>query len=61
MHGTYIGNEEQFQGRSAILRGCDQDVVQAQFDEGKTWETHSWITFLKSDWYIDEDTSQVQE
>ena len=53
-NGTYIGPEEQFKGRRANL-GVYGDIVRAQFDEGKLWETHSRINFPIQDWDIEED------
>jgi hypothetical protein len=55
--GTYIGPEEQFKGRTALLTfqtfGRDNNIVTAQFNEGKQWETHSQLHFEESDWEIE--------
>lgn len=52
--GTYIGPEKQFKGRVALIRVISEGFVQAQFDEGKCWETNSWLSFDRRDWDIDD-------
>ena len=56
MSGIYIGVEDQFRGRRAMLIQF-KTYIQAQFNEGKLWETHSWLLFQPSDWEIDVDNS----
>ncbi len=51
--GEYVGHEEQFQGRRALLRLYKGGVLLAQFNEGEIWETHSWLTFDESEWSFD--------
>ena len=48
--GTYVGPEEQFKGRRALLEWHQGGIIRAQFNEGETWETHSWLTFSDTDW-----------
>ena len=52
-HGSYVGPEEQFQGRQANLVVYDTHVM-AQFDTGELWETHSRLNFPIEHWEIDE-------
>ena len=53
VRGVYIGNEERFKGRSALVNpNGGSDAIQAQFDEGELWETHSWLTFPKEDFRL---------
>lgn len=51
--GTYVGEESQFYGRHAALtiKGM---IVEAQFDTGERWETHSRLNFSINEWILDE-------
>lgn len=55
--GTYIGSEGQFRGRHAqlLIKGSitGKQIVHAQFDEGKHWETHSRLVFPIEEWDIE--------
>lgn len=51
--GVYVGKEARFKGRTALLRMLTPGVLQAQFDKGAGWETHSWLTFGAEDWMIE--------
>jgi len=60
--GTYIGPEHQFKGRHANLVIYPYtDVVMAQFDTGKVWETHSRLNFPKEHWHLDEEVRWEDE
>jgi hypothetical protein len=37
----------------------DGDIVEAQFDEGKMWETHSRLHFPASDWRMDDASEEL--
>ena len=51
--GIYIGPEEQFKGREALLQCVlGSGAVLAQFDEGKTWESHGWLAFNRDEFEI---------
>ena len=56
MTGVYVGDEQQFRGRRALLK-VDGDVVSAQFHQGEVWETHSWLIFHLCEWLIDANTT----
>lgn len=54
-NAMYVGDEEQFKGRQALLHVYSGDICHAQFNYGKTWETHGWLGFPVSDWEFSAD------
>lgn len=51
MYGTYIGDDPELVGKTALLMWKDDETVLAQFDDLKNlpiYLTHGWVTYKRT-------------
>jgi len=53
-HGTYIGNQPELKGKTAILKDFG-DTIEAQFDDPTTGLGHGWYPFTRDEWEIEDE------